>query len=668
MATAADSNSPRPIRLAEALALPADAVTQTFLIVGKRGSGKSNTAARFVEQLYRAGLPFVVLDPVDTWWGLKATADGQGKGLGVYVFGGRHADLPLEPGAGALLAGVLCEHRIPMVLSVKHLSGRQRSAFMVAFASTLFQKWTGGPLHVVLEEAHELAPQIGARGGGEDGEAAMLGAFKRLWKLGRASGIGGTAITQRPASLSKDITTQSEILIAHRTIGPQDVAAVGEWVKYHGEHGAILAELPTLPTGEAFIWAPEFPEGRSLGLQRVKVARRETFDSASTPRVGETRTEPREFAAVDLDRLREHMAETLERAEAEDPRALRARILELERSIRTFEAKTHTNLLQNSTAWGSVFACADPLEEMRWAYDTLRNAGLAQGVGETFRACIERSAKILEQATDPSNRNASGLPASVSEMAAAVQALALSANAAAADVARRMQEAIAQGRSAINAYTAMLAAERNARRTPQARHVRGEATPPTPVRVEAPGDIFSLDKIIAEGGGPVAAAPTRAPRAGGQALPRAILTALAQHPDGLTKEQILIHSGYAANGKVSTAFATLLANGHVQSPRPSFLVITPPGLRYLGPFEPLPTGAALRRFLLEGDKFNTLEKALLRPILEAYPSAVTKGQILELAGYAANGKVSSAFAKLTRLGYVRKAGPGSLVAARELFT
>jgi DNA helicase HerA-like ATPase len=53
----------------------------------------------------------------------------------------------------------------------------------------------------------------------------MLGAFKRLWKLGRASGIGGTAVTQRPASLSKDITTQSEILIAHRTIGPQDVKA-----------------------------------------------------------------------------------------------------------------------------------------------------------------------------------------------------------------------------------------------------------------------------------------------------------------------------------------------------------------------------------------------------------------------------------------------------------
>ena len=37
------------LKLADGLSLPLDAVTQTFLIVGKRGSGKSNTAALFVE-------------------------------------------------------------------------------------------------------------------------------------------------------------------------------------------------------------------------------------------------------------------------------------------------------------------------------------------------------------------------------------------------------------------------------------------------------------------------------------------------------------------------------------------------------------------------------------------------------------------------------------------
>lgn len=318
------------LKIANDITLPLDAVTQTFLVVGKRGSGKSNTAARLVEQMHAARLPFVVLDPTDTWWGVKASADGAGPGLtDVYVFGGRKADLPLEAGGGTLIADVLCEHRMSMVLSVKHLSGRARSAFMVAFAQTLFQKWAGGPLHVVLEEAHELAPQIGGRGGGDDGEAAMLGAFKRLWKLGRASGIGGTAVTQRPASLSKDITTQSEILVAHRTIGPQDVKAVGEWIKYHGEQLGVLADLPSLPTGQAIVWAPEFPEGKPLGLVRAIVLRRETYDSASTPKVGEQRIEPKELAPVDLARLRTKMAATIEKAKADDPRELRRQLAEL---------------------------------------------------------------------------------------------------------------------------------------------------------------------------------------------------------------------------------------------------------------------------------------------------------------------------------------------------
>lgn len=319
----------KTLAIAKDLKLPLDVVTQTFLIVGKRGSGKSNTAARLVEQLHGARIPFVVLDPVDTWWGLKAGKAG-GRGLDVYVFGGAKQDLPLEPGAGAMLAEVLCEHRVPMVLSVKHLSGRERSAFMVAFAQTLFQRWQGGPLHIVLEEAHEFAPQMaGGRSNNTDGESAMLGAFKRLWKLGRASGIGGTAITQRPASLSKDITTQSEILIAHRTIGPQDVAAIGQWVKYHGEREETLADLPSLPTGQAFVWAPEFPSDKPLGLMRTGIYLRETYDSAATPKVGEKRVEPKELAPVDLERLRTKMAATIERAKADDPRELKKQLATL---------------------------------------------------------------------------------------------------------------------------------------------------------------------------------------------------------------------------------------------------------------------------------------------------------------------------------------------------
>jgi hypothetical protein len=318
------------VRISEDLSLPVDVATQTTLIVGKRGSGKSTTAARVVEQLLRAKVPVAILDPVDSWWGLKAARDGVGQGLSVYVFGGRHADLPLEPGAGALIAEFLCEHRAPLVLSCKHLSGLERSRFMVDFAMTLFRKWTGGVLHLVLEEAHELAPQNPPKG--EKAEE-MLGAFKRLWKLGRSTGIGGTAITQRPASLHKDITTQSEILVVHRTIGPQDVEAVRQWIKYHQQGEEILPELAHLKTGEAFVWAPEFPEDTPIGLRRVQVLPRETFDSSSTPKHGEHRAEPGDLAAVDLKKLRTKMAATIERAKADDPKELRKTIADLRKQL-----------------------------------------------------------------------------------------------------------------------------------------------------------------------------------------------------------------------------------------------------------------------------------------------------------------------------------------------
>jgi hypothetical protein len=313
------------LKLAEDLhALPLDLATQTMLVVGKRGSGKSNTCVRLAEQMHYAGIPFVAIDPVDNWWGVKASRNGKGPGLSVFVFGGRHADLPLEPTAGALMADVIVEHRISAVLSIKHFSGRERGRFVGDFAARLFQR-NRLPLHVYLEEAHEVAPQQPMHG-----EEEMLGHVTRAVKLGRTSGLGVSAITQRPASLSKNITTQAEILIVHRTLGPQDVAAIREWIKYHGEREDILAQLSTLATGEAFIWAPDFPEGHPIGLKRIKVLMRETFDSAATPKTGEKIAEPKTLAPVDLEKLRGQMAATVEKAQADDPKLLRKRIVELE--------------------------------------------------------------------------------------------------------------------------------------------------------------------------------------------------------------------------------------------------------------------------------------------------------------------------------------------------
>lgn len=312
------------LRLATGLSLPLDAATQTLLIVGKRGSGKSSTATRFAEQLITARVPVAVLDPVDVWYGLKAGADGRDVGgLEVYVFGGRHADLPLEPTAGALMADVLVDDRINAIMVIRQFSNREKAQFVSAFADRLFQR-NQDALHLICEEAHEVMPQQPFKG-----EEEMLGRMQRLNKLGRSSGIGMSSVTQRPASLNKNVTTQAEILIAHRLLGPQDVKAIEEWIKHHRVEALkqqVLSTLGELKTGDAWVWAPDFPEEHPIGLKRVHMFMPETFDSRRTPKPGEQRREPRQLAPVDLEKLEARMTATIERAKQTDPKELQREV------------------------------------------------------------------------------------------------------------------------------------------------------------------------------------------------------------------------------------------------------------------------------------------------------------------------------------------------------
>jgi len=161
----------------------------------------------------------------------------------------------------------------------------------------------------------------------------------------------------------------------------------------------------------------------------------------------------------------------------------------------------------------------------------------------------------------------------------------------------------------------------------------------------------------------VSSAPGAGPAA--SKMGRAFLTVLAQRRRPLQKRQLLTFAGYRASGDVSVMFAALLRDGLVEASGPSVLSITDAGVRALGDYEPLPTGAALRSHLLA--TLPKMESAFLRAIVDAHPAAIAKGEILARTGYKASGDVSVAFAKLVTLGYAEKVGVGQLRAAEELF-
>jgi len=315
------------LHLSPDVSLPLDAVTQTFAILGVRGSGKTVTASVMTEQMIAAGLPVVVVDPIGVWWGLRHSRDGKGPGLSVVILGGEHADVPLEETGGAVIADFVVEHRVPAVLDLGGFSKSAHRRFMVDFAERLYRV-NREALHVVLDEADTLCPQRVDHGG-----ERLVGAINDIVRRGRARGLGATLISQRPALISKDVLTQVEALVVHRMTGPQDRDAVERWVEHNADRKqaeTVLASLQSLGNGEAWLWSPAW-----LGLfKRTQIDMRTTFDSSATPKAGQSIVRPKNPADVDLGALKDRLSATIEKAKAEDPRELRRRIAELEKQLK----------------------------------------------------------------------------------------------------------------------------------------------------------------------------------------------------------------------------------------------------------------------------------------------------------------------------------------------
>ena len=316
------------LRLSDDVALPLDAVTQTFAVLGKRGSGKTNTASVLAEQLIKRDLPVVYVDPIGVTWGLRHSRDGKSAGLPVIILGGEHADVPLEETGGVVIADFIIEHRRPVVLDLGLFSKGAQRRFMIDFSERLYHK-NRAALHVMLDECDTFVPQRA-----EHGAERLVGAINDLVRKGRARGLGVTLISQRPALISKDVLTQVETLVAHRMTGPQDRDAVERWIEHNGDGEGkrvqVISSLQELEDGEAWVWSPSWLKL----LVRTRMNLRETFDSSATPKAGARVAAPKHAAEVDLGELRNKLAATIEKTKSDDPRELRRRIADLEKQLK----------------------------------------------------------------------------------------------------------------------------------------------------------------------------------------------------------------------------------------------------------------------------------------------------------------------------------------------
>jgi hypothetical protein len=313
------------IQISEEIVLPADAVTQTWGIVGRRGSGKTYGATKLYELFYETGVQCVALDPVGLWYGLRLDKDGKNpSGIDVPIFGGSHGDVPLTDKSGALIADFIVESGTSCIIDVSEFRKAKRKVFVADLAEQLFHahKSVRRPIHLFIDEAQIFIPQ---RPG--EGEQRMLGAMEDIVRLGRNFGMGASLITQRPQSVNKEVLNQVEPLVVFQLAAKHERRAIEEWIVHAGaDIKPEMMNLSALKNGDGYFWSPAWVDR----FESIRFLAKRSFDSTATPKLGQTLQSPTKLKPVDIGVLNEKISALVQEAESNDPTLLKKTILDLE--------------------------------------------------------------------------------------------------------------------------------------------------------------------------------------------------------------------------------------------------------------------------------------------------------------------------------------------------
>lgn len=337
----------RVLHVAPDRTLPVAVLQDSTTIFGRKRTGKSNNAVVIVEEALDLHAQVIVLDPKGDWWGITSSADGKSEGYPVVVIGGKHGTdgVALNPHAGAATAEWVIQTGYSVIVDLQGLSVADVERFCAPFLRVIrrHKEANPGPILVVVDEADELAPED------QRDRLHVIETYRLVvWmvKRGGFAGIGTLCITQRPASLSKNVTTQSETVVVLQVSGSQDLDAVSEALKHHvkgvtkKERTAaledLLREVVQLEKGQTVLVSAA--AGLKGAIHRIQFRRRKTFDSGATPKFGERPRQPKVVAKVAIAQLTAAMEKAVADVQANDPAALRAQQAAKDKRIRELEA------------------------------------------------------------------------------------------------------------------------------------------------------------------------------------------------------------------------------------------------------------------------------------------------------------------------------------------
>jgi len=283
-------------------------VTETIAFIGIRGSGKTATATVFAEEMLECGLAPIALDPVGVWWGLRCAPDGSPGGYPIVIVGGNRGDIPLDPKQARKVCDAIIDGNVPAVIDLSQNSKNEFRHFVTEFCDRLMELEPSIPRHIFIEEAPELVPQ---RPMGE--QKRSRAAVDRLFRLGRNKGYGGSLISQRYATIDKDVLTQCQNIMALRSMGKTDRDAAEGWVAevVQDQDKALQAtkfmrSLTTLGPGEGWFLSPLFMDS----FDHVQIRPRKTLHPGATRKIGD---KPKAVALSDVSQSVERMREILKK-------------------------------------------------------------------------------------------------------------------------------------------------------------------------------------------------------------------------------------------------------------------------------------------------------------------------------------------------------------------
>lgn len=592
-------NDERELHFGRGISFPVRKFTvKKHAALGKSGGGKTGLAKVLLEQALEEDVAVVVIDPLGIHYGLRSSFMGDKPGYKIVVFGGEHADIPINRNSGADLAKLIVEKNLSCVIDLTGMRKSEWRQLCTDFLDDLF-RLNRTPRLVVLEECKEFVPQmIGPAVSG------LYEAASRAILQGRNRGLGWVMIGQRPASINKEVLSQVDTLFMFSSISPQDRKALGEWVEawdVEDKFDDFLKVLATLQERECYAWSPSvFKIFKAFKVKEFK-----TFhpDTTHLETHGLMDVKP---VLADVGNITEMLKGSLKALVEE--KADQARVPQLKRRIAELEAMLAKGFPKVAEAASGIDAKVVE-KKIRQAIEEERLRLLA-----IFKKYETKVTGVFRSAQTINNVALKDLPATVEK--------ALHELNEAKEYADEMKTPGKAGAPHIRETTIQSVKQGLTRAVNQPTHLsvkqptRQPVNPPTRQPTDQPTDEVPLQNAHIK-------------------LLQAIARLNSIGVEKPSRAQVAVWSGYAVKGgSFRTYLSRVSAGGYIRYEGKQ-VILTEEGLAVAGEVPPPPSQEELNRTIRE--VIGESRWKILDVAMNVYPESITREELAEKSGYAMQG-------------------------------